>query len=272
MPTEFKLVSYNIQDGIYEDLIIQNIHTLVDDGADIFCLQETRTIKLKPDFIVDRLKAELGNEWQGECFLGIDNPRLEVGLTILWKSTNIHLLGLEKIFLPKSNYVGLYDSLIRYFFIPAQRGAIVATFDINGIKLRIANLHLDFKQGVARRMSQVKYLAAKLGQKSVTHEIICGDFNTSVKNDSARKQKNWVEQILGNEYVEAFPMLKWTFDGASIDPAKFFSSAHKLLLRLGLRFYRRLDYVFVKNLKTTKSKLEKLQGSDHYPLVITFEV
>ena len=60
------LVSYNIQNGVYEESIIKNIHTLIAEGVDVFCLQETRVIK--PKFICDRLKNELGSEWQVEYF------------------------------------------------------------------------------------------------------------------------------------------------------------------------------------------------------------
>ncbi len=270
MAVKLKLASYNIQDGIYEDLIIQNVHRMVSEGVDIFCLQETRIIK--PNFIIDRLKAELGDEWQGEYFLGVDNPRLEVGLTILWKSVKLNLQELDKFFLPKLNYVGLYDHFITSVFTPAQRGAMIATFDINGTIVRITNLHLDFKNGAARRRSQVEYLVDHLSKNPVLHEIICGDFNTSVKNGTSKNQKNWIGQSLQNEFVDAFPDLKWTFDGASIDPTRFFSGIHKLLLRLGVRFYRKLDYIFLKNINLTNAKMEQLKGSDHYPLVITFEV
>jgi len=270
MSAKLKLASYNIQDGLYEDLIVDNIHKMVSDGVDIFCLQETRIIK--SDFIVERLKKELGNGWRGEYFLGIDNPRTEIGVTILWKSTKLNLQELEKIFLPKLNYVSLYDYFITSFFKPAQRGAMIATFSINGVLLRITNLHLDFKNGTARRMNQVEYLTYHLNKKPTAHhEIIGGDFNTHIPKVTL-KERNWIISLLGNEFVDAFPNLEWTFDGASIDPKRVFSGLQKILLSLGIRFYRKLDYIFLKNIKLTDAKMENFKGSDHYPLIITFEV
>ncbi len=85
--------------------------------------------------------------------------------------------------------------------------------------------------------------------------------------------KNTIKKILGNDFIEAFPDIKWTSDGASIDPAIGFSNFQKLLVRFGVRFYQRLDYLFVKGIKLKEAKMEKMmKGSDHYPLVITFEV
>lgn len=271
MSRKITLVSYNIQDGIHEDLIVENIHKMVRNGVDIFCLQETRVIK--PNFIVDRLKTELGDEWQGESFLGVANPRTEIGLTILWKSTKLNLQELEKVLLPKLNYVSLYERCITYILKPTQRGAIIATFNINGVMLRITNLHLDFKGGISRRMSQVEYLALHLSKKpTVPHEIIAGDFNTTGSKASSKKQQNQIEQLFRNDFTDAFPDLGWTFDGVSVDPERIFSSLQNLFVRLGVRLYRRLDYVFLKNIAVAEAKMEKLKGSDHYPLVITFEV
>lgn len=268
MPTKLTLVSYNIQDGIHEDLIVNNIHKMVAEGADIFCLQETRIIK--SSFIIDRLKAELGNEWQVESFLGMDNPRTEIGLTLLWKSTNLHLQELEKVLLPKLNYVSLYERCIACVLKPVQRGAMIATFIVNGGLVRITNLHLDFKGGTSRRMSQVEYLALHLSKKSaVLHEIIAGDFNTTGGKASSKYQQNQIERLLGEDFTDAFPDLKWTFDGASVDSGRIFSGLHTLLVRFGARLYRRLDYVFLKNVDVIEAKMEKLKGSDHYPLIIT---
>lgn len=270
MKRTLTLTSYNIQDGLYEDQIVQNIIDMVQEGVDIFCLQETRLIK--NDFIVDRMKKELGTQWQSESFLGTDNPKLELGLTILWQSKKLHLLKLEKMLFPKNNYVGVYDKLIRSFFTPMQRGALIASFDIGGVTARITNLHLDMKNGGSRRLNHIAYLTTYLKKYPVKHEIVCGDFNTSVTTTLGKRQKKRVEELLGNEFIDAFPNLKWTFDGASIDPNKYYSSVHKLFIKAGFRLYRKLDYIFVRDMLLIQSTQKIMSGSDHHPLIATVEL
>lgn len=270
MTRHLTLASYNIQDGIYEDLIIQNILQMAQEGVDVFCLQETRQIK--EDFIIDRMKKELGNEWQTETLLGNDNPRLELGLTFLWNAKQLELTTLEKILFPKKDFVGVYDQLIRTFFTPMQRGALIAVFKKNGNLLRITNLHLDMKNGPARRLHHVAYIANHLKKNPMKQEIICGDFNTSVTTTFGKRQKKRIEALFGNDFVDAFPDLKWTFDGASIDESTFYRHVHKLFIKAGFRLYRKLDYIFVKHVRLKSTTQNIMPGSDHYPLIITFEV
>lgn len=271
MPVKLKLASYNIQNGVYEESIVKNIHTLVAEDVDVFCLQETRVIK--QDFICERLKNELGSEWQVEYFLGDKNPRIDVGLTMIWKTAKLKLQNLEKILLPKLESLNFYERYITSVPRPPQRGAMIASFDVNGGELRITNLHLDWQGGVSQRMNQVEYLASHLRKNSnLINEIIAGDFNTIGGEKSSISQRYRIKKILKNNFIEALPDLKWTFDGASIDPARGFSNFQKLLVRFGIRFYQRLDYLFVKGIKLKEAKMEKMEGSDHYPLVIIFEV
>src|SRR3989344_3107586 len=271
MAIKLKLASYNIQNGVYEESIVKNIHTLVAEGVDVFCLQETRAIK--QNFICDRLKNELGGEWQVEYFLGDTNPRIDVGLTMIWKTSKLKLKNLEKILLPKLQSLNFYERYVTSVPKPPQRGAMIASFDVNGSELRITNLHLDWQGGVSQRMNQVEYLTSHLRKKlNVINEVIAGDFNTIGREASSISQRDKIKQIFKNNFIEAFPDLKWTSDGASIDPARCFSNFQKLLVNFGMRFYQRLDYLFVKGIKLKEAKMEKMEGSDHYPLVITFEV
>lgn len=271
MPEKLKLVSYNIQNGVHQDAVTRNFRKMADEGVDIFCLQEARTTE--QDFIGDRLQTQLGNDWQGEHFLGTDNPRIDLGLSLFWKSAKLQLKELEKVNLPKVEKLGFFERQATSTPKPPQRGAIVATFDINNIPLRITNLHLDWQGGASQRRAQLRFLAAHLKLKpDVAYEIICGDFNTLGRPASAKKQQNEMQRILGEEFTEVFPNLKWTSDGASIDPQKGLSNVQGLLVNLGIRFHQRLDYVFLRGVIVVDANMERVDGSDHYPLVVTFGI
>lgn len=271
MSERLKLVSYNIQNAVHADNIALNVGQMQKNTADIFCLQEARLID--GDFVGDRLTGQLGEKWRGEFYLSTDNPSIDLGLGILWNSTKLRLQELERVPLPKLKKLSFIESLPTSSPNPPQRGAMVATFTLDGQPIRISNLHLDWQGQAAHRMDQLKYIVSHLGQKpGVDAEIICGDFNTAGSQNSARKQQNEIKAILGEGFTEAFPDLRWTSDGASIDPARGLSNIQGLLVNLGIRFYQRLDYVFVKGLSVTDARMEKIDGSDHYPLVVTFEV
>lgn len=268
MPEKLRLASYNIQNGVHRVAIERNVRKLTDDGVDIFCIQEARDIK--QDFIGDGLKTQLGGEWQGEHFLGTENPRIDLGLSIFWKTGKLQLKELEKIHLPKVEKLGFFERQVTSTPKPSQRGAIIATFDVNGAPLRVTNLHLDWQGGIPQRITQLKFLASQIKQKpDVAHEVICGDFNTLGRQAVIKAQQNEMQRILGDEFTEVFPDLKWTADGSSIDPQRGLSSIQSLLVNLGIRFYQRLDYVFVKGMTVFDAKMERLDGSDHYPLVVT---
>lgn len=270
MSEKLRLVSYNIQNGIHQDSILRNLGKMADENVDIFCLQEVRATQ--SGFIGDRLATEFGNEWEGQHFLGTDNPRIDLGLSIFWKSKRLQLIELEKVNLPKLEKLSFIEKQVTSIPKPPQRGAIITTFDVSDSPLRITNLHLDWQGGIPHRMAQLRYLVSHLKQKpDVAHEIICGDFNSTGGQDSAKKQQNEMQRILGHDFNEVFPDLNWTSDGVSIDPQRGFSKVQGFLVNLGIRFYQRLDYVFVKGITVTDTKMEKISGSDHFPLVVDFE-
>lgn len=265
------LVSYNIQNGVYADSIVRNIGHMQKNGVGIFCVQEAREIE--SDFVGDRLEQELGDKWQGEYYLGTNNPRIDLGLGILWNSTSVQLQELERVPLPKLKELSLIERQVTSTPQPPQRGAIVATFNVNGYPLRVANVHLDWQSGVSQRMTQLEYLVSHLKQKpAISREIICGDFNTTGRQDSARKQQEKMQRILGVNFTEVFPELKWTSDGGTIDPKRGFSKVQRLLVGLGIRFHQRLDYIYVKGVDVADAKMEKVKGSDHFPLVVTLNL
>lgn len=271
MPEKLKLVSYNIQNGIYADNIARNIGHLKENGAEIFCVQEAR--KIESYFIGDRLEQELGDKWQGEYSLGTDNPRIDLGLGILWNSAKLQLQELERVPLPKLKNLSLIERQVTSTPKPPQRGAIVAIFNVNGDHLRVTNVHLDWQGGVTQRMAQMQYLVSYLKQKpAIAREIICGDFNTIGRQNSARRQQEQIQRLLGGNFTEVFPDLEYTSDGVSIDPKRGFSKVQRLLVRLGIRFHQRLDYIYVKGLDAANAKMEKVNGSDHYPLVVTLNL
>lgn len=271
MPETLRLVSYNIQNGVHVDNIVRNIGQMQKNGVEIFCTQEARAIQ--PYFVGDRLEQELGDKWHAEYYLGKDNPRIDLGLGILWNSTKVQLQELERVSLPKLKKLSLIERKVTSVPKPPQRGAIVANFKLNNEPLRITNLHLDWQGGVSHRMTQLEYLISRIKQKpTVSREIICGDFNTTGGQNSAKEQRERIRTILGTNFTEVFPDLEWTSDGVSIDPKRGFSSIQRFLVGLGIRFHQRLDYVFVKGVYVTEAKMERVKGSDHFPLVVTFNL
>jgi endonuclease/exonuclease/phosphatase family metal-dependent hydrolase len=270
MLQQLSLVSYNIQYCVNKESIISNIDKLSQEGVDLFCLQELQKIP-KREFVGDKFISFLGREWKGEYLLDKKNPYLGLGLGVLWNTFSLKLIDVDEILLPKTKPFNFVERLKTRAKEPVQRGALVATFKISKKILRIVNLHLDWQGGFRQRKQQLNYIISYLKKRgNVDYEIFCGDFNTIGPTLFFKKRQRKINEILGVDFINVFPDLRWTQDLKSFDPEVKYASLHKKALRLGVNFHQKLDYVFSKGLLIKEAKMLKFEGSDHFPLFVNF--
>lgn len=270
---ELNLVTYNIQHGINSDAIVKNICKLSRlHKVDIFCLQEAHKKKDCP-FVADIIQEKLGHGWQIRCIIDDAKSYLNAGECFLWKSSELRLVKLRKLYLPHISNLSLIGKTIRTGRKPTRRSALIGIFNISNIKVKIINLHLGWQGGVKHRLNQLNYLVHKsnnLGRFPA--EIICGDFNTIGFPCLIKNQKQKINAILGPEFQENSRYLPWTCDMRSLDNSVAFYGLQKSLLKLGINFRQKLDYIFSKGFRSVKTRIEMMEGSDHFPIIASFRV
>ena len=262
---KLKLATYNILHGFHSELITNNIKFLIGKGADVICLQEA-----DPPFEgqLNKLFLSSGfNNWQVEYF------RLPVGgdLAILWDSTKLKFQYAENLLLARLPKPGL-NQRITFKKSNYQRGAFLAYFSIGDKTLRITNTHLAWEGGIKHRFFQLAQIKNSLQKTKVEWELLAGDFNTLANNALRRRQEKKAETILGENWVNAFPKLRYSYDLSCQGPNGTWNSLVKLCLLLGIKMRLRLDYIFGKNVKTVSGQMYDLPGSDHRPLLASFEL
>jgi len=257
MEKNLKIVTYNIRHGANASAIIRNIARLSSHGVSVFCLQEFHKYKKRPFLLVPLLKI-LGDKWRAEYL--IEEESHDLGLCILWKTTDLELETFEAVLLPKLNrehiyekafqrVMDKYEKLAHKYLGPAQRAALIGNFRINGIKIQITNVHLDWQGGFRQRELQLRHVRDYLkSRKSADFEIFCGDFNTLGFYRFSQKRLKKVKSVLGEEFINAFQNQRTT------------------------SYLQMLDQIFVKNLKVAKAQILRLKGSDHFPLLAEIKV
>jgi endonuclease/exonuclease/phosphatase family metal-dependent hydrolase len=262
---KLKLATYNILHGFHSELVTNNIKFLIEQGANIICLQEAdppiegQLVKL---FGVREFKA-----WK------VKYLRLPVGgdLAILWDSARLNLQNTENLFLARLPKPAL-NQRVTFKKDGYQRAALLANFLFNGKTLRVTNTHLAWEGGIKHRFFQLKQIKETLQKQPVDCEILAGDFNTLANNILLRRHEKKAENILGKEWINAFPKLRYSYDLVCQGPKGRWNSLVKLCLMLGIKMRLRLDYVFARNLKATSRQMFDLPGSDHKPLLAEFEI
>lgn len=241
-----KIVTYNIHHGLQLKRIVENITKLSKDGVNIFCLQEVREFNKKSSVLLELSRA-LGDGWKYEVFLEPNNYNF--GLCVFWKSSIFKVKKVERIILPRIPKYNI-RVMVKGIRQTIDRGVLVVTFRTKGKLIRISNVHLDCHGQFIQRERQVKYLVHHLKSRvPIKKEIICGDFNTIGAEALSQKQEKKILDILGTGFKNAYSKRTPTF-----------------------RLLQRLDYIFVKNLKVITSKVWKIKGSDHFPLIAEVEV
>jgi endonuclease/exonuclease/phosphatase family metal-dependent hydrolase len=262
--TNLTVATYNILHGYYRNLILRDVRFLIEKGADVLCLQETEVSfedTLNEVFQTDELSA-----WKIEyahCGIGGN-------IALAWNASRLTLKNLEIIPLPTIR--PKLDQRLRGFNIVLQRGALAGTFLVAGTEVRITSAHLAWEGGVKHRIKQLAFLRHKLEQKSVNADIIGGDFNTFAPSIFYRIQEKKVEETLGEQYVDVLPDLPWSYDLAFTAPQDGWQTLIKIFRLFGIKMHARLDYLFARNIKVSSAKMINLPGSDHKPLIASFEL
>lgn len=258
--------TYNILHGYHRDLVLQNIRFLIDEGADVICLQEAE-VRFK-----GALRKFLGQKELAGWEIHSEHKGFGGNVAILWKTDRLKLMQTRLIRLPKplipSTLQRLHPKRLKRFDV--NRVALVANFESEGQTLQITSAHIAWEGGNRHRMRQIRHMREALEEDAADVRIVAGDFNTLAPRALRHIHERRVEKVLGAHYINALPKLSWSYDISHADPGDglgFLPALH----RAGVRFRARLDYIFATNVAVTSSMMHDLPGSDHRPLVAVFE-
>jgi len=255
--------TYNILHGYHREMILKNIRFLMDQGADVICLQEAEI-----DF-EDSLKALLAEKdlshWKMECA----HAGRGGNVATLWNTRVLALKRAHTVHLPKMNTPSALE-LLRGIVETVQRAAMIAEFDWGGRALQITNAHLAWEGGSRYRMRQLRYLRAEMEKFPGDFRIVTGDFNTVAIRGMRRMHERRVEKTLGVEFRNAFPKLPWSYDISFSDPSDGLQFIMTLARATGVKWRQRFDYMFAKDMTVMSAQMHDLPGSDHRPLIATF--
>lgn len=257
--------TYNILHGYHRDLILKNIRFLIDEGADVICLQEVE-VRFEPLLEAFLAHKELVG-WQMRCI----HAGFGGNVAILWNSGRLRLVKTKTIGLPKLNT----STRLRRLKVPrlkkfdTSRAALVGFFEAGGLTFQIASAHVAWEGGSEHRMKQIRHLRSALEEDRADVRIVAGDFNTLAPRALRHVHEKRVERALGAHYINALPKLPWSYDISHADPNDGLGFLPKLH-RAGVRFRTRLDYIFGTGVSVQSGVMHDLPGSDHRPLVATF--
>lgn len=254
--------TYNILRGRYAEHIVRNIGTLIEQGADIICLQEAeRDFETELEHFLRERKPD---RW------AVEYAHAERGgdIALLWNTERVSLRRSRVIFLPSlgrpSHLQRLHGRKNVY-----QRLALIAEFVHQDTVFSVSNVHLSWEGGMRHRFKQIRVLREAL-RDTPRSALVCGDFNTIGPRLMNKLQAARAQRLLGAGFSDAHPRLRWSFDISCIDPAGWRGAAH--LQRVGMKLRSRLDYMFARGLQAVAADMYDLPGSDHRPLIATFEL
>ncbi len=258
--------TYNILHGYHREMVLNNIRFLIDEGADVICLQEAE-IRFK-----GALRKFLGQKELVGWDIHSEHGGFGGNVAILWRSDKLKLARTKIIELPKLRISPTLQRLkvpqLKRF--DTNRLALVGFFEFGGQTVQVTSAHIAWEGGNRHRMRQIRHLREALEEEYADVRILAGDFNTLAPRALRRIHERRVEQVLGVDYINALPKLSWSYDISHADPSDglgFLPTLH----RAGVRFRARLDYIFATNVVVTSSGMHDLPGSDHRPLVAVFE-
>ena len=257
--------TYNILHGHHPHFVLKNIRFLIDEGADVICLQEAE-VRFK-----GALRKLLGEKELAGWEIRSGHAGFGGNVAILWKSERLQLARTKLVKLPKplipSTLQRIQVRRLKRF--DANRIALVGVFESGGQTIQIASAHIAWEGGSRHRMRQIRHLREVLEEEAADIRIVAGDFNTLAPRALRHVHERRVQQVLGAHYVNALPKLSWSYDTSHADPGDGFGFLPKLH-RAGVRFRARLDYIFATNVVVTSSAMHDLPGSDHRPLIAEF--
>jgi len=271
MNKQIKLATYNIQFSQHPEKVINNILKMVTDGVSVICLQEVVLYKEKN--IIQDLLHKLGSSWKAECNLGKEENVLSMGNCILWNEDAVSAESKHLKLLPYSGKLHIHEKVFSLLtggiISPFRRRIIFIEFSMGKTNFCITNIHLDHNGGEPNRLKQLSYVKKLIKDFSTSEkEIICGDFNCFDLLKSGKENKSY-QKLLGIQYTEATKKIGWTGDLYDIDTSmgtKFFG---KIVRLLNIHIQRKLDFIWLKNIKSKDCHKLDLEGSDHKPVIVS---
>ncbi len=258
--------TYNILHVYHREMVLKNIRFLIDEGADVICLQEAE-VRFK-----GALRKFLGQKDLVGWEMHSEHGGFGGNVAILWKSDKLQLARTKLIRLPKplipSTLQRLQTQHLRKF--NTDRVALVGLFESEGQTVQITSAHIAWEGGSQHRIKQIRHMREALEEEEADVRIIAGDFNTLAPRALRHVHERRVEQALGAHYINALPKLSWSYDISHADPGDGLGFLPKLH-RVGVRFRARLDYIFGTNVAVVSSAMHDLPGSDHRPLIAVFD-
>jgi endonuclease/exonuclease/phosphatase family metal-dependent hydrolase len=250
MENKLTIVTYNIHHGSKPEAITKNLLYLAANGADVFCLQELRKEDGK-NFLLDDFLKKLGPNWKAEYIVKPGSN--DLGLCTIWDGQKLQALTFEPLLLPKLKKLYFYElaweKIRKEYPRPVQRAVLIGDFNLNGQRLRITNVHLDWQGGSKQRMLQLSHFYSHVKSKEkVEREIMCGDFNTIGFYRFHKRGLTKIKKIVGDEFTNKPPKKPTT------------------------TYLETLDHILVKNLTVLKTEVLKLKGSDHFPLLAEIQI
>jgi endonuclease/exonuclease/phosphatase family metal-dependent hydrolase len=250
MESKLTIVTYNIHHGSKAEAITSNIVSLAANGVNVFCLQEIRK-QPGESFLLDSLLKKLGSDWKAEYIIKPDSN--DLGLCTIWDNSKLQAVNFEPLLLPKLQKLYFYElaweKIRKEYPRPVQRAVLIGDFLVNGKRLRITNVHLDWQGGAKQRSMQLSHVYTHVKSKEkADHEIMCGDFNTIGFYRFHKRRLKKIKHLVGNEFENQPPKKPTT------------------------TYLETLDHVFVKNLAIIKTEIIKLKGSDHFPLLAEIQI
>lgn len=251
----------------------KNIGSLKKIGGDfdIICLQEVNHSE-------DRVMARKLISGVLEKYKSIyyEHPSFGnyVGFCTFWNEDKLNLISSSNMLLSEFKDKSPIHHRLIMSSKDSRRGVLITDFITkSGIRMRVTNLHLDWRGHASHRIKQLSYIKDfNKTLAKVDFAIVCGDFNTigPIKlfgKKLYKKRQNLIQQTLGSDYEITLPEEDWTQDGlTSIESKLTFSKIQKMLSKMGMHYYQKLDYIFTKGFKVIHSEVLRIEGSDHYPV------
>jgi endonuclease/exonuclease/phosphatase family metal-dependent hydrolase len=231
-------MTYNIQHGAGADEKIDLLRTaeaINHEHPDIVALEE-----------VDR-----GVERTARRDLPAELAAL-TGMTSYF-SNNFHFQGGEYGNAVLTRLPILMQTNTHYLMIRTneQRGVIQMMLDAHGRKILFMATHIDYRRDNAERLLNVDEIKKIAGAYPAVPTFLCGDFNDFPDSE--------VHKRLAAAFQDS-----WELVGEG--PGLTYSSLHPK---------SRIDYVWIspeRGIKPIKAWVPQTQASDHFPLVVDFEL
>lgn len=246
-----KLVTYNIFHGRYWD---KAADFLQEEKAEIVCLQEVgrKSINFQPsevDMIEDVAKKLNYVYSYSHMFYGDSGTgTYEMGVVILSK---FRILETIEFKYERASTDEILEANVKdRYNLP--RKLLGVKLDLVGRELWVFTTHFTITPNALPTDQQIKEaIKVKAFLADYDEFVLCGDMNAAYRTETYRiLSEGMVDVSLGEE-----PTL------------------HQTLHRVG-HLKHHVDYVFYKgnNLKHVSSKIPMVDGSDHLPIVVEFEL